>query len=140
MGTGRPGKCYEFTLQPRWGDMDALNHVNNTRYLDYAQEARVGFFLELIGPVRAPLVVARQEIDYLRPLVYRNQPVAVQVQVQAVGNSSFTLLQTVQEPGEGGEVYARVLAIMVGFDRTRGGSRPLSDGERAALTALLPTE
>ncbi len=40
---------YEFALQPRWGDMDALNHVNNTRYLDYAQEARVGFFLGLIG-------------------------------------------------------------------------------------------
>lgn len=130
---------YEFALRPRWGDMDALNHVNNTRYLDYAQEARVGFFLGLIGASRAPLVVARQEIDYLRPLVYSNQSVVVQVQVEAIGTRSFTLLQTIREPGADGRIYARVVAVMVGFDRDSGGSRPLGEDERAALTALLPS-
>ena len=137
MGAGGADKTYEFTLQPRWGDMDAMNHVNNARYLDYAQEARVSFFLELMGAARAPLVVARQEVDYLRPMVYRNQSIVVRIEVVAVGNRSFTLVQTVQEPGAQGEVYAKVLAIMVAFDREQGGSRPLHEDERAALTASL---
>ena len=137
MGAGGAEETYEFTLQPRWGDMDAMSHVNNARYLDYAQEARIGFFLERIGAARAPMVVARQEVDYLRPLVYRNQTIVVRVQVLAVGNRSFTLQQTVQEPGAQGEVYAKVLVIMVGFDRERGGSRALHEDERAALAASL---
>jgi len=84
-------------------------------------------------------VVARQEIDYLRPLVYSNQSVVVQVQVEAIGTRSFTLLQTIREPGADGRIYARVVAVMVGFDRDSGGSRPLGEDERAALTALLPS-
>jgi len=130
---------YEFMLQPRWGDMDALGHVNNTRYLDYAQEARIAFFVERLGAVaRTPLVVGRQEVDYLRPLVFRNQPVVVQVSVEALGNRSFTLLHTVREPEPDGPTYAKVSAVLVGFNPEAGGSAPLREDERAALRALLP--
>lgn len=118
--------------------MDALGHVNNVRYLDYAQEARIAFFTELLGPMgRSPLIVGRQEIDYLHPLVYRNHPLVVVVMVQAVGCRSFTLRQTIREPEATGEAYAKVVTVMVGFEPAAGRSRPLRPEETEVLTALL---
>ncbi|WP_459075898.1 acyl-CoA thioesterase, partial [Legionella pneumophila] len=35
------------TFDIAWGDMDALGHVNNARYFDYFQEARIDWLREL---------------------------------------------------------------------------------------------
>jgi acyl-CoA thioester hydrolase len=60
----------------RWGDMDALGHVNNIMYLQYVESARIAFFERFGWPVEAfaargqgPLVVS-QTINYRRPAVY----------------------------------------------------------------------
>ena len=34
----------------RWGDMDAYGHVNNVKYIEYAQEARILFIRSRFGP------------------------------------------------------------------------------------------
>lgn len=131
---------FRFLLQSRWADMDALHHVNNVRYLEYAQEARIAFFVRAVGldpDTRSPVVVVRQEIDYVRPLVHRDTQVAVDVTVTHLGNRSFTLAQTVRDPGPDGPTYARVLTVLVGFDPATESSRPLEEAERAGLTALL---
>ena len=120
--------------------MDALHHVNNVRYVEYAQEARIAFFARAVGldpGNRSPFVVVRQEIDYLRPLVHRDEQVAVEVSVSHLGNRSFTLVQTVRDPRPEGATYARVVTVMVGFDPVGGSSRPLEDIERTGLGALL---
>jgi acyl-CoA thioester hydrolase len=60
----------------RWGDMDALGHVNNTLYLQYLESARIGFF-EGIGwgmdrfaaEGHAPVVVS-QTFHYRRQVTY----------------------------------------------------------------------
>jgi acyl-CoA thioester hydrolase len=131
---------FRFLLQSRWGDMDALHHVNNVRYVEYAQEARIAFFARAVGldpDDRSPFVVVRQEVDYLRPLVHRDEQVAVDVVVTHLGNRSFTLVQTIRDPEPEGSTYARVVAVLVGFDPVAGSSRPLEDRERSGLTALL---
>jgi acyl-CoA thioester hydrolase len=55
-----------------WGDMDALGHVNNGRYFDYFQQARIewleGIDLDLkqsTGPV-----VIQVACTFLKPIVY----------------------------------------------------------------------
>ncbi|MBI4537262.1 MAG: acyl-CoA thioesterase [candidate division NC10 bacterium] len=68
----------------RWGDMDALGHVNNTLYLQYLESARIGYF-EAIGwgmdrfsaEGRGP-VVASQTFHYRRQVAY---PAALEVGV-----------------------------------------------------------
>lgn len=120
--------------------MDALHHVNNVRYVEYAQEARIAFFARAVGldpENRSPFVVVRQEIDYLRPLVHRDEQVAVEVSVSHLGNRSFTLVQTIRDPEPDGATYARVVTVLVGFDPVGGSSRPLEDVERTGLTGLL---
>ena len=54
--------------------MDLLGHVNNATYLDYLTEARRSL---LGGLPAASARVTRHEVDYVRPLVYRPEPVLV---------------------------------------------------------------
>ena len=60
----------------RWADMDSFGHVNNVVYLRYLEQARVDWMFETareagVEKFSLGTVVARHEIDYKRPLVYR---------------------------------------------------------------------
>ena len=35
---------HEMTVPIRWGDMDAMGHVNNTVYFRYMEQTRITFF------------------------------------------------------------------------------------------------
>ena len=37
-------QVFEMTIPIRWGDMDAMNHVNNTTYFRYLEIARIEWF------------------------------------------------------------------------------------------------
>jgi acyl-CoA thioester hydrolase len=55
-----------------WGDMDALGHVNNARYFDYFQEARI----EWLASIKIPMtqgegpVLIHTACTYLKPVIY----------------------------------------------------------------------
>ena len=56
----------------RWGDMDAMNHVNNTIYFRYMEQARIAWVARLIGALDAscaegPLIV-NASCTFKRPL------------------------------------------------------------------------
>ncbi|MGE8396869.1 MAG: acyl-CoA thioesterase, partial [Comamonas sp.] len=38
---------YETTFMVKWGDMDAMRHVNNTMYFKYMEHARVDWFEQM---------------------------------------------------------------------------------------------
>jgi len=60
----------------RWGDMDAMGHVNNAVYFQYMESARVAFFERLgwvsrdMGPDRCGPVVVSQTFNYRQQLHY----------------------------------------------------------------------
>ena len=63
---------HEKVFSVAWGDMDALGHVNNARYFDYFQEARMDWLRQLnmsmtgsTGPV-----VVHAACTFLKPVVY----------------------------------------------------------------------
>src|ERR1700754_21977 len=63
----------------RWSDMDAYGHVNNARFLTLFEEARVAlFFLGArqmgLTSFEDGIVIARHEVDYLRPVDYGSGP------------------------------------------------------------------
>ena len=67
--------------------------VHNARFLEYFEAARADLVNELVDlgrPLRMSLVVARHEIDYLVPLVYRQEPIPVDLWVERIGGSSIT--------------------------------------------------
>lgn len=82
---GRTEFPFWWPVQVRWGDMDALGHVNNCIYLQYLESARVGFFEWLGFPLHGPRaagrvpVVVSQTFHYRRQVVY---PASLEVGVR----------------------------------------------------------
>jgi acyl-CoA thioester hydrolase len=123
----------------RWSDIDSYDHVNNVRYFDYFQEARIVFLAQLVGVqgdyfAHYPVVLVSQTVDYLRPILLRHPPYDVDVWVEAVGSTSYTLgSRIVDRTGETEDVYARASSVLVAVDGETHAKRELSGAEREAL-------
>ncbi|MFD9905563.1 acyl-CoA thioesterase [Streptomyces sp. NPDC059063] len=122
----------------RWSDMDAFGHVNNAVFLRYLEEARIDFMFRLSGAdpegdgpsFRGGSVVARHEIDYLRPLVHRHEPVTIESWVTKIGAASLTISYEIKDPEQ---VYVRATTIVVPFDLKAQRPRRITAEERAVL-------
>lgn len=127
----------------RWGDMDAYGHVNNVQYHRLLEEARVRAFRDWFnstGPdsmLRSGVLLARQEIEYLDQLVYRQEPVHVDMWITHIGGASWDMAYEMHDTPDGGPVYARAESTLVAFDIDAQRPRKLADGERSALETFL---
>jgi acyl-CoA thioester hydrolase len=119
----------------RWSDIDSYDHVNNVRYFDYFQEARILFLAQLVGVegdyfAHYPVVLVSQTVDYKRPILLRHPPYDVEVWVESVGNTSYTLGSRIVD---GDDVYARAVSVIVAVDGETQAKRQLSAAERESL-------
>ncbi len=159
-------------VQLRWSDMDAYGHVNNVEMLTLLEEARIEAFWAHPAPVpglagdvpperepwptavldagpgaRTATLVARQEVEYLRPLGYRRTPVVVDMWIGHLGGASIDVCYEVHDalrdalhdaPGDGGPAtarvtpYARAVTTLVLVDAASGSPRRIGEDERAA--------
>ena len=91
-------------IQMRWADIDQLNHVNNVRYVDYADEARLALIES--GQLRDDFQIGHCEVEFLRPLLLSMKPVKI--------SDNFDGNRLVQEISAGeGTVFARVSTDLV---------------------------
>ncbi|WP_091490212.1 acyl-CoA thioesterase [Microbacterium pygmaeum] len=154
--TDQPVRRVHVPIHLRWGDLDALGHVNNTSMLKLLEEARLRAFwrpddgsdaaptavfdMSVLegGGTRATLV-ARQEIEYLRPVPYGQRPLDVQLWVGRIGGSSVEVCYDVFSPADAGEQvrYARASAVVVLVDTATGRPTRWGQEERAAWTPFL---
>lgn len=87
----------------RWADMDLLGHVNNVTYLDYLAEARAALFAGH-GVGDAPL--ARLQVEFRSPLVFRRRPVLVDTWVTDLEEGEVTLAHEVYDDHSAGSAGA----------------------------------
>lgn len=80
-------------------------------------------------------LVARQEIEYLAPLDYTQDPVPVHLWIGRIGGASLDVCYEVCSPA--GQVCARAMSAVVLVDAASGKPRRLTESERAALERLL---
>jgi acyl-CoA thioester hydrolase len=123
----------------RWDDLDAFGHVNNAKYLTYAQEARFLWATEEFSAAMREsslieMVVARAEVDFIEPIYDGGRFVDVEITIEKIGNSSFNMLFTIADQGK---VFAKVKTVQVAVSLETKKSRPLSDKEREFLTKYL---
>ncbi len=123
----------------RWDDLDAMGHVNNAKFLTYAQEARFLWATEeFSGAMRETslieMVVARAEVDFIEPIYEGGRFVDVEITIGKIGNSYFNMLFTI---GDKGKVFAKVMTVQVAVSTQTMKSRPLTDKEREFLTKYL---
>lgn len=127
---------FRCTLQVRWADFDQYGHVNNIKYMEYAQDARILFIRSrfgMLGLGNLPQVVRRTEIDHLRPVLRDSSTVDVEIEVEHVGTTSYQLRQTILDAG--GEVCCTVRAVMVAYDTSTSTAVEIPSGVRNVLEA-----
>jgi acyl-CoA thioester hydrolase len=128
-----------FLLQVRTTDLDWLQHVNNTTYADYLQEARIDALSLWRGArpsdPQLSMVVRSLEISYERSLHFRPEPIAIDTWALKVGTTSYTLAHEIREPA-GDIVYTRARSVMVQVDKATERPSPLDPDLRAYLQSL----
>ena len=82
-------------LNIEWGDMDALQHVNNIEYFKYFQVARIAYFEKInsdsvFGETPIPLILASTQCKFIYPLTYPDI-ISVGVRVDAMADQYFTM-------------------------------------------------
>lgn len=83
---------HDKTFDIAWGDMDALGHVNNARYFDYFQQARIDWLhtLNLNLTENEGPVVIHVACTYLKPIIYP-ATLTLHTKAHSLGRSSFCL-------------------------------------------------
>jgi acyl-CoA thioester hydrolase len=111
----------------RWGDMDAMGHVNNTVYFRYMEQARIGWFEALVPKAEAwgeiSIVIVNASCNFQRPI---NYPGTVEVKVYA-GAPGGSSVATFYELIVNDEIHADGAATVVFIDREQ---KPLRIPER----------
>lgn len=117
---------FDIEIAKRFKDLDPNDHVSNATFLDYVMEARVRVYRQLGLSDRGVIgqVVARQEIDYLRPISFSLTPLLARTWFSHLGTSSFTMRTQLMDDGE---LAADAKSVMVCFDKGSQTSRPVPD-------------
>jgi len=133
---GEGGRRHVFPLRVRWSDVDAYRHVNNVKYIEYFQEARIRYLMHMHqdGDEFGHMAVARADVDYRRPIFFRMTPYDVHSWVSHVGRTSFTVAAEIRD---GDELLASSRVVLVGFDSTTQRAAELTPDQRARLVEEL---
>jgi len=123
-----PAKSYETELQMRFGDTDALGHVNNAKIVTYLELGRVGFFAEVAGAERVEdyqFILAEVTCRYRIPILLQDR-VRIRMHVTDVFRSSFRFRCELFDPRDG-RVFVEAETVQVMFDYATGRPRPIDD-------------
>ena len=120
----------------RWRDLDAFNHVNNSQYLSYLEEARLQWMLTLPGQGMdehvAP-VVAAAHLNYRRPIEWPNE-VAIELYVERLGNTSVSIGHRIVAADDADVLYCDGNIVLVWINRATGRAAALPEAVRLACS------
>ena len=128
----------EFILEVplRWGDMDAMAHLNNVMYFRLMEEARIQWFEQFGFPTlpsgEAP-ILAHAACDFVKAMTYPGIAVVRQI-VTRVGRSSVEMSLAIEKKDEPGVTYATGRTVIVWYDYSEGRSKPWPEAIRESIT------
>lgn len=127
------------SLPVLWGDQDSFGHVNNLRYMAWAETARVEYLVRIglgvslppdgVGPILVSI-----SCDFKRPVTYPDT-VLVGARVTRIGKSSFRMEHRITSLALN-EVVAEVDSTIVVLDYGRMKSVPVPEQIRKAIEDL----
>jgi acyl-CoA thioester hydrolase len=135
--TPAPIPLFITPMDVRWQDLDAYNHVNNSNYLVYLQEARVKWLQQLPDPWHtedgAP-VMAHSELNYRLPIEF---PADIQIElyVNRLGTSSMTIGHRIVDSDDATKIHCDGSVTMVWINPKTGRPVPLPQAMRDAVDA-----
>ncbi|SFS01108.1 acyl-CoA thioester hydrolase [Dyella sp. OK004] len=121
----------------RWRDLDAFNHVNNSNYLTYLEEARLQWLRHVPGPwfdEQSMPVLAASDINYRMPIEWPAQ-LHVELSCERLGNSSITIGHRIVDAEQPERLYSDGRVVMVWMNPATGKPVPLPQAIRDAVEA-----
>lgn len=136
------GFRHHISIDVRWGDMDALGHVNNAVFLTYLEQARIDYFNQLKlwdgNLSELGLIMARVVLDYKLPLV-AGDDVHIFTRCSRIGNRSLDTEQLIlRVKDERTEIAAQGTTTAVAYDYQKNQSAPVPDDWRARILEYEP--
>jgi acyl-CoA thioester hydrolase len=122
-------------IQVRFGDTDALGHLNNTAFAAYAEHARLSLFRSLEATAQG-FILAHLSIDFLKQVGFDDR-VYVLTAVERLGNTSMRLRQEIFASDE---LAAKARSVVVVFDYASQKPAPIPDPLRQALSRYALTD
>ena len=120
---------FEMTIPIRWGDMDAMGHVNNTSYFRYLEIVRIEW-MRAIGcqpdPQGQGPVIVNAFCNFYKQLEYPGD-VLMKMYASDPGRSSFETWGTMERTDNPGVICAAGGATTVWVDFRAQKSLPLPD-------------
>lgn len=126
---------HEMVMPIRWGDMDAMGHVNNTIYFRYLEILRLDWLRSIgvaLDPTQEGLVIINAFCTFHKQFEYPGD-ILGRMYVSDPGRSSFESWATLERTDNPGVVYASGGATTVWVDFPKQKSIPLPDWMRAQL-------
>ena len=126
---------FEMSFPIRWGDMDAMGHVNNVTYFRYLETVRIEWMYSLgmmPNPRGEGIVIINAFCNFLIQLEYPGDVLA-KMYVANAGRSSFDKFITLERTDQPGLIHASGGATTVWIDSVRKKSVPLPDAMRRLI-------
>jgi acyl-CoA thioester hydrolase len=120
----------------RWGDMDAMGHVNNTVYFRYLEVARIDWFGAIgcgLDPQGEGALIVNAFCNFHKQLEYPGD-IVVKMYASDPGRSSFETWATIERADDPGVLYASGGATTVWVDFGQQKSMPLPDWLREVVS------
>ncbi len=133
-----PARVYETDIPLRFGDLDAMGHVNNAVTLTLLELGRLKFHYEVMGlksvqDVR--FILAEAIVRYRIPILLEDT-VRLRMTVTDVSRSSFRFLCALFDPRDG-RVFTEAETVQVMYDYAAGRPMPLSPADAAILRQFM---
>jgi acyl-CoA thioester hydrolase len=128
----------EIQIQARFGETDALGHINNTSYFVYLEEARIRFFETLGYSMELKnwkFILASTKCDFVSQ-GYFDQLLTVKTYVSRIGSKSFQLEHDMV-CSQTQQLIAKGNAIIVYYDFANQQSQVLPELLKEGLKSYL---
>ena len=125
----------EMVIPIRWGDMDAMGHVNNTLYFRYMEIVRIEWLHKIGGkpdPAGEGPVIVNAFCNFIKQLEYPGDVLARHY-IGDLGRSSFNTYITLERTDAPGVIYATGGAKTVWVNFPKQKSVPLPQDVRQLL-------
>ncbi|HQV71759.1 MAG: acyl-CoA thioesterase [Xanthomonadales bacterium] len=117
----------------RWRDLDAYNHVNNSTFLTYLEEARLAWLTGIEGEwktVEASPVLAASQVNF-REQIEWPATILVELRCAKLGNTSMSIDHRITS-ADGSRLHSDGNVVMVWVNPASGKPIPLPAAVREA--------
>lgn len=130
-----PRPLFTASIAVRWRDLDAFNHVNNSNFLTYLEEARLQWLKDVPGTwfdAHSMPLLAAAELNYRAPIEWPAS-ISVELSCERLGNSSITIGHRIVDGKDPQKLYCDGRTVLVWADPTTGKPVALPEAIRSAV-------